>query len=191
MANKIWVNFYSRVYKDQTVLANVGKFIEVGDTVNLKKRVVGGTDVLEPVTITAVKENNHSIQWDNGTTGVRAEDIVGISAKHSFRCAGSTNTLISITELTPLTLKMAVTSITINGGVFPVNISEAVAANGIEVEFAQALTAAVNGYLAGTSGYASYSITGTAGTQVLAILITGSVLKPTAMAITGGTVVFS
>ena len=86
---------------------------------------------------------------------------------------------------------MAVTSITINGGVFPVNISEAAAANGIEVGFAQALTAVINGYLAGTSGYASYSITGTAGTQVLAILITGSVLKPTAMAITGGTVVFS
>lgn len=191
MANKIWVNFHSKVYKDQTVGGNAGKIIETGDTAYLKKRVVGGTDVLETVTVTAVKEYGHSIQWDNGTTSVRAEDIIGISAKHSFRCAGSTNTTISITELTPSTVKMAVTSITINGGVFPVNISEAAAANGIEVGFAQALTAVINGYLAGTSGYASYSITGTAGTQVLAILITGSVLKPTAMAITGGTVVFS
>lgn len=194
MPNKINVNFYRRIYKDQTTGggANTGKFIEVGDSVFLKKRVVGGVDVLETVTVTAISQDNHSIQWDNGTTGVRAEDIVGISAKHSYRCPGTSTTNIAITEgASHATVKMLVTSITINGGVFPVNIEESVAGSGIEVAFAQNLTAVINGYLAGTSGYASYAITGSAGSQVLTIKITGSVLKPTAMAITAGTVVFS
>ncbi len=193
MANKIWSNFYRRIYKDQTLGgAAIGALIEVGDTVYLKKRVVGGTDVLETVTVTAVGNDRHSIQWDNGTTGVRSEDIVGISAKHQYKCPGTSTINIAITEAANSdVVALAVSDITISGGVFPVNLTESVIADGIEPEFAQALTDVINGYLAGTSGYAAYAITGAVGSQVLTIKITGSVLKPTAITVTGGTAVFS
>jgi hypothetical protein len=195
MANKISVNFYSKVYKDQSLGgANIGKLIVAGDTAYLKKRVPGGTDVLETVTVTAVRDNGHTIEWDNVTTGVRAEDIVGISAKHSYKCAGPVTVNIAIPETggVPSTTKMKVVSITINGGVFPVNVEEAVAGNGISAEFAQGVTDVINGYLAGDSGYCSYAITGTAGTQVLTLVITGTVLVPTAISTLGaGTAVFS
>jgi hypothetical protein len=188
MANVIRVNFHRRIYKNQSVALDKGLIIEVGDSVTLKKRVVGGSPVAEVVTVTGVDDEGTTIEWNNGTTGVRAEDIVGIHAQHNFQCAGTAGYSFTLTEDDDgIVDAIAVEDITIDGGVFPVNAEESEVAAGIEEAFADTFIGVINGLLAGTSGYASYAITGTAGDQVLTVTVTGSPLAITDLTVVGAT----
>lgn len=190
MAYPVRVNFYKKIYKDQTLGGSaVGALIEVGDTVYLKKKDPTG-EVLETVVVTEVLDEGHTIGWNALTTGVRNEDIVGISEKHSYSCVGDVTQTIPITESDP-EVKMALESVVISGGTQTPSsaIEESEIADGIEQSFVDALVNYLNGLLAGTNAYVTASeITGVAGTQEFDLIITGMPLRVTALTITGATV---
>lgn len=174
------------VYKDQGGgSGNIGKLIEVGDTVRFIIRNDAGAQTTQDVTVTAVLEQGKTIQWDNSTTGnLRTEDIVRVHQRHQYSCPGPSIWTATLTEATFTAIPMSVTSITFSGATYPVNISETAAEAGIQQTFVDALINKINSIL-GDQGIAKGVITGSAGTQTLTITISDLLLRWDAIARVG------
>lgn len=161
------------IYKDQTVGANAGLKILAGDTVVLVIKNDAGPETLISVVVTLVLDGGRTIQWDPGTTGIRTFDVVRTHQKHQFDCAGALSFQAIFAEVATEALLMSVGTMTIGGGVYSINITETgPGADGIPAAFAQAVVDKMNSYLS-FGAVASYTITGSPGTQVMNLFIRG------------------
>lgn len=182
------VPFKLPVYKDQTNSANIGKIIEVGDTVTLviyNNKLTGPTT--QDVTVTAVGNGGRTIEWNNSTTGnLLAERIERVHAKHQYTCAGAQNWEIVLTEASASSVKAKVTSMAfgVPSVVYDIGVEEAAAANGITDLFVEELVDKINSVL-GNEGYAHGVVAGSAGSQTLTLTINGLTLRPGALVLAG------
>ena len=160
--------------------------IEVGDTVTLVISNDAGDQTTQDVTVTDVLDYGKTIQWDASTTGnLGTRHVVRVHAKHIYECPGALNYQAVLTESGGGTVAVAgVTSLVINGIVYPIDISEDAIAAGITQEFADALVAKFQAMF-GSNGYVTAEIAGTAGTQTLTVLFTGTTHVPTTWVLTG------
>lgn len=186
-ALEAWTAKYP-IYKDQGTASNYGKKTVTGDTVTLVIKNDAGAESTIDVVTTDVLDGGRTIQWNPGTTGIRTFDVVRTHQKHEFRCSIN-DFSATLTEVANEALLMSVQSVTINGGVYAVNVSETgPGADGIPAAFAQAVVDKIQGII-GKEGTVSYQITGSAGSQVLTIIIRGMSVPWTAIAATNATVV--
>lgn len=177
--------FVHPVYKDQTVVANGGQLIEVGDTL----RVVldgDGTEELQDLTLTHVENGGMTVGWNREVESFRTTDIARVHARHQFSCVGPQNFQIVLTESSPLTVAAAINDLFIQGEAVAVDITEADSENGYEAPFVAALIVKLNEILAG-NGIANAVAAGSAGTQTLTITFTGTTLILTALTFAGAT----
>lgn len=176
------------VFKDQTSAPNRGKIIEAADTLTLVIRNGAQAQTTQDVTVTEVGLNGKLITWNNSTTGnLRANDIVRVGREHQYQPDGPETYYIDLTESSASSVAFGVTSIALDGVVYPIGVVEAAAANGITTAFQTALAAAVNALVGSMGAYAYVSVTGTAGSQVLRLTITALERVPTAIVVTGAT----
>lgn len=181
--------FKVKVYKDQTVGANEGVIVATGDTVTLAIRNSGRAATSQDVVLTNVLDGGRTIEWDAQASNYTiSNDVIRPHQKHNYSCPGLRNFVATLTESSPTTVAMSVTSITLSGATFPVGISEESAANGITPEFVEALLAKLNQIL-GYDGTFTGVVTGTAGSQVLTLRAIGTQAKWTAIAGAGATIV--
>lgn len=103
------------VYKDQTVGANKGKLIEVGDTVTLIIRQDGGANQDKNVTVVAVADGAKSIFWDQEVTNVVTEEVDRIHVKHNYEIVADE---VIDYEIESEADMISFASITINGVVY-------------------------------------------------------------------------
>lgn len=175
--------FMFPVYKDQTVGANAGKLIEVGDTVTVLVDNHNGTQTPRDLTVVGVEDSAKSILYDTtDEKNFRVEDIVRVHAKHEWNCPAPVNYELTLTS-TSTTLPISFTSIVVNGLVRPIGVAESAGGTALSPEFAQAVADALNGLLAG-NGYASVK---TNSAEVAVIRISGSPFVFSAPAVVNGT----
>jgi hypothetical protein len=173
------------VYKDQTSAPNYGLLAAIGDTVTLVIANDDGVETTRDVVLTGVGNRGREIFWDTSTTNnLRTEDVIRVGAEHQFNCPGPQTWTIALTELNPSTVAAKVVSLSLGGVPYTINVTEAAIANGITATFISELLAAVNSLVAGI-GSASAVLTGTAGTQVLTLRLTGMLQRPTGISVAG------
>lgn len=88
MAKTQKVTFSRPVYKDQTVLANYGVLIEVGDTLVVKADGDGSDDGAVSLTVTKVENGGRTIGWSQLASNYETTDITRVHAKHELACPG-------------------------------------------------------------------------------------------------------
>jgi len=173
------------VYKDQTSGANYGLLIEAGDTVTLVIANDDGTETTRDVVVTAVGNAGREIFWDTSTTNnLRTEDVIRVGAEHQFNCPGPQTWTITLAELSETTVAALVSTISLDGVPYDINVEEAAIAAGITSAFQTELVDTINSLIAGV-GYASSSIAGAAGDQVLTLRLTGMLKRPTGISVAG------
>lgn len=91
MAKTQKVTFSRPVYKDQTVAANYGVLIAVGDTVVVKADGDGTDDGAVSLVLTHVENGGRTIGWNqllNTASNYETTDITRVHKKHQFACPG-------------------------------------------------------------------------------------------------------
>lgn len=96
MAKTEKVTFKNPVYKDQTVVADYGKIIAVGDTLFVQCPGDGGADAATAVqlVLTHVSNNGRTVGWDQNSAigkNYRSSDIGRVHKKHQKVCTGVLN----------------------------------------------------------------------------------------------------
>lgn len=177
--------FVHPVYKDQTVVANGGQLIEVGDTLSVVLDG-DGTEELQDLVLTHVENGGMTVGWNREVASFRTTDIARVNAKHQFSCAGLHSYSIVLTEATPTVTAASVDDLFIQGEAVAVDIVEADSENGFEAPFVAALIVKLNEILNG-NGIANAVAAGSAGTQTLTITFTQTTLILTALTYTGAT----
>lgn len=173
------------VYKDQTSAPNYGLLAATGDTVTLVIANDDGVETTRDVVLTGVGNRGREIFWDTSTTNnLRTEDVIRVGAEHQFNCPGPQTWTVTLTELSPATVAAKVVSLSLGGVAYSINVTEAAIGNGITTTFISELLVAVNSLVAGI-GSASAVLTGTAGSQVLTLRLTGMLQRPTGISVVG------
>ena len=182
------ISFKVRPFKDQTITANKGLPIQVGDTVTVVRHNGAAAASTQDLVVTEIVHGGLGFGWDAGLTqNLRPEDIIRLHAKHLYACPGALNYRVILTELNPTTVQASVTSMAFGSptATYGIGVTEAAAAgNGIAAEFGTRLAAAINAVL-GREGNASVVIAGTAGTQTVTITITSLTLLPGNLVVAG------
>lgn len=124
MAKTEKVTFSAPVYKDQTVLANYGKLIEVGDTLVVATAGDGGVnDGAVSLTLTHVSNGGKTVGWSQLAANYRTTDIKRTHKKHQFTrptvptdYVSASNPVGPITGITIDGVVTAITSLTVTSG---------------------------------------------------------------------------
>jgi hypothetical protein len=177
------VTFHLPVHK----ATNDPAIIEVGDTVTLVISNDAGAQTTQDVVVTAVLDYGKTIQWDASTTGnLGTRHVVRPHAKHEYHCAGPDDWQVVLTEDNDPAVAASVTSLTINGVVYEIDVSEVGVTNGLEADFAAAVVAKLQAMI-GNNGYVTGVVAGVAGAQTLTIKITGTTHIPSTWVLVGMT----
>ena len=96
MAKTEKATFSLPVYKDQTVLGNFGKLIEVGDTLVVAPAGDGGADTSAvSLTVTHVSNQGRTIGWNQLVNNYRTTDIKRVHKKHQLILPASPTDYVS------------------------------------------------------------------------------------------------
>lgn len=164
---------------------NQRAIVEIGDTVTLLITNDGGIATTQDVVLTGVFDYGKTIQWDAGTTGnLGTRHIIRPHIKHEYHCAGADDWQAILSESGGGAAAASVTSLTINGVVYAVGVTEAAAAAGITTVFRDALIAKLQ-KMVGSNGNVTGVIAGSAGTQTLTLRFNGMAHVPTTWALVG------
>lgn len=171
------------IYKDQSVAANRGKLIEVGDTVSLVAKGATSTELITP-TVTAVGKSGKAVFWNYGTTAYKGEDILRLHQKHIFEPDGAKRSwTIDVDENSSGASLAAAVSVILEGATYELTAAETGSpATGFTDDFMQDLEDEINAILLG-DGVCTVEASG----GTMTITISGTRLYPGTLVITNTT----